>query len=123
VGEACEHSGQGGSGSAGQPRPLRRDGVSAKGGTPPTGPRVLIEADLLDTLASAPRSSLSTVLAGFTHVREEEVTGRGLQITVHHQLARWHDGGTFIWRGRERRPGQGGASSDLRYDDTTPWLA
>lgn len=104
----------------GERQALGHDGITTADGRPPTGPRVLVQADLLDPTSAAPRPSTSELLAGFTHIRDEEVTGRGLDVTVHHQLARWHDGGTFVWRGRERRSGRGGAASGLRYDETTP---
>ena len=34
--------------------------------------------------------------------------------------ARWHDGRTFVWRGREKRPARGEVSSALRFDATDP---
>jgi hypothetical protein len=98
----------------------RRDGVTTAQGQPPAGPRVLIAADMLDTPSGVLGSPLSSLLAGFSHVRDEEITGRGLEIVAHHQLARDHGGRIVVWRGRERRPGRGTISSGLRYDDATP---
>lgn len=47
---------------------------------------------------------------------EEEVPRAGAVVTRIPQLARWMDGSTHVWTGREKRPGRGEASSGLRFD-------
>jgi len=53
-------------------------------------------------------------------VREEEVTRAGIRVTTVDQLARWYDGRSFAWRGREKRPARGEVSSHLRFDAADP---
>ena len=49
-------------------------------------------------------------------IREEEVPRRGLTVTRSYQFARWRNGGSQLWIGRDRRLGQDEGSSGLRYD-------
>jgi hypothetical protein len=95
----------------------------------PDGTRWLVQARTLDTATGDVRSSKSRILAelhpvdGDRHrlgVREEEITRAGSRVTTLEQLARWHDGSTFVWRGREKRPGRGEVSSQLRFDAALP---
>lgn len=82
----------------------------------PDGPRVLRKAGLRDPVEGL-RTARSTLLAGFCHLHDHELTGRGFQVQVRDRLARWHDGTSHAWRGREKRSGPGEVSSGLRYDD------
>jgi hypothetical protein len=83
---------------------------------PQAGARILRKARLLDPVAGL-RTAQSALLAGFRDIHDEELTGRGLRVVVRDQLARWHDGGSLAWRGRQKQPGQGEAASGLRYDE------
>ena len=49
-------------------------------------------------------------------LREEEVPREGARVTRAYQLARWHDGSTFLWLGRRKRIGRGEGSSGLVFD-------
>src|SRR5262249_47156306 len=47
---------------------------------------------------------------------EEEVPREGIRVTRTWQLARWHDGSTHLWIGRQKEIGRGEGSSGLRFD-------
>jgi len=47
---------------------------------------------------------------------EEEIPREGLRVTRSWQLARWHDGSTHLWIGRQKEIGRGEGSSGLRFD-------
>lgn len=47
---------------------------------------------------------------------EEEVPREGIRVTRSWQLARWHDGSTHLWIGRQKEIGRGEGSSGLRFD-------
>jgi hypothetical protein len=49
-------------------------------------------------------------------IREEEVPRRGLTLTRSYQYARWRNGESLLWIGRDRRLGQDEGTSGLRYD-------
>lgn len=51
---------------------------------------------------------------------EEEVPREGTRLTRSHQLARWHDGSTFLWSSRRKQVGRGEGSSGLRFDVMEP---
>lgn len=83
-------------------------------------PQMLRKARLLETTTDAARSARSQVMRDVERdVFDEEVTRAGIQVRIVEQLARWHDGRTYVWRGREKRSWQGEAASGLRFDDTT----
>ncbi len=84
------------------------------------GARLLRKARLLETATTLVRGAKSRILADVTELRDEEVTRSGIRVTIVEQLARWHDGRTFAWRGREKRVGRGEVSSGLRFDAATP---
>ena len=70
------------------------------------------------------RKPFRSILGGFALlIFGIGVLGRGAREAVGlrstHVLARWHDGGTFAWRGREKRPGRGEVSSRLEFDAAT----
>ena len=56
----------------------------------------------------------------FLRVAEEEVPRDGLLLTRRFQLARTVGGGSVLWVGRDKRPGQGEGSSGLRFDTALP---
>jgi hypothetical protein len=84
------------------------------------GPRLLRKARLLDTATTDLRAAKSQLLADIQDVREEEVTRAGIQLRILEQHARGPDGRAYVWRGREKRPWKGEASSALRFDAATP---
>ena len=47
---------------------------------------------------------------------EEEIPREGIRVTRAWQLARWHDGSTHLWIGRQKEIGRGEGSSGLRFD-------
>ena len=47
---------------------------------------------------------------------EEEIPREGIRVTRSWQLARWHDGSTHLWIGRQKEIGRGEGSSGLRFD-------
>ena len=49
-------------------------------------------------------------------LREDEVPREGARVTRAYQLARWFDGGTYLWLGRRKTVGRGEGSSGLRFD-------
>lgn len=63
---------------------------------------------LLAPLASTPDARL----------REDEVPREGARVTRAYQLARWIDGGTYLWLGRRKTVGRGEGSSGLQFDLT-----
>ena len=50
------------------------------------------------------------------YVAEEEVPASGVIVSRRVQRTRWYDGRTFLWVGRARETGRGGASSGLGFD-------
>jgi hypothetical protein len=78
-------------------------------GTPPVAPRR--------------RGVLVNEFPAPFYVAEEEVPQSGIIVTRRVQRARWHDGRTYLWIGRARETGRGGAESGLAFDqagETTP---
>jgi hypothetical protein len=65
----------------------------------------------------APRGRLLAPLATVA-LREDEVPREGARVTRAYQLARWIDGGTYLWLGRRKAVGRGEGSSGLRFDIT-----
>jgi hypothetical protein len=53
-------------------------------------------------------------------IAEEEVPRDGIQLTRRFQLARTPGGGSVLWLGRRKRPGQGEGSSGLKFDTALP---
>lgn len=49
-------------------------------------------------------------------ILEEEVPREGIRVTRRYQLARWIDGSTHVWIGRDKQVGGGEGSSGLRFD-------
>ncbi|MCV7416496.1 hypothetical protein [Mycolicibacterium litorale] len=84
------------------------------------GPRLLRRASILDTACGRTTATKSAVLAEMPDIREEEVSSAGIRLRLVDQLARSHDGRSFVWRGKEKRVWRGEASSALRFDATTP---
>jgi hypothetical protein len=95
-------------------------GTVAEAADPTQRLMALLRSRLFDSIDDQARASRSRLLAHLSWLRDEEVTGSGVEVTVLDQLARTSRGGAVVWRGGERRPGRGGASSGLRYDDTSP---
>jgi hypothetical protein len=82
--------------------------------------KVLRKARLLETTTDPLRSAKSQIMRDVDHdICDEEITRAGVQIRIIEQLARWHDGSSHIWRGREKRSWRGEAASGLRFDATT----
>jgi hypothetical protein len=84
------------------------------------GTRRLRKGCLLDTPTGEEREARSRLLEHVETLREEEVTRAGIRVTTVDQLARWYDGRSFAWRGREKRPARGEVSSHLRFDAADP---
>jgi hypothetical protein len=84
-------------------------------------PKVLRKARLLETTTGTERTAKSQIMRDVDRdVYDEEITRAGVQIRMVEQLARWHDGSSYVWRGREKRAWRGEAMSGLRFDETTP---
>ncbi len=68
--------------------------------------------------ATEPRGRILKELASSSppSLFEEEAPQAGAVITRVPQLARWIDGSTHVWTGRDKRPGRGQGSSGLRFD-------
>jgi hypothetical protein len=49
-------------------------------------------------------------------IHEEEVPREGVRVVRTFQLARWQDGSTHLWIGRQKSVGRGEGSSGLRFD-------
>jgi len=49
-------------------------------------------------------------------ILEEEIPREGIRVTRSWQLARWQDGSTHLWIGRQKDIGRGEGSSGLRFD-------
>jgi len=62
------------------------------------------------------RSTILREVPAEFFIAEEEIPGSGLLISRRVQRTRWYDGRTFLWIGRAREIGWGGASSHLRFD-------
>ncbi len=87
----------------------------------PDVPRVLRKARLLETTTNAERSPKSQIMRDVDRdIYDEEITRTGVQVRMVEQLARWYDGRSYVWRGREKRSWRGEAASGLRFDDATP---
>ena len=56
-------------------------------------------------------------------VNEEEIPYAGTIVTRTYQRARWYDGKTYVWIGRQRKTGRGVGSSNLRFDQIEPTQA
>ena len=71
-------------------------------------------------LAATPHGRLLAPLAANPSLllREDEVPREGARVTRAYQLARWIDGGTYLWLGRRKDVGRGEGSSGLRFDTT-----
>ena len=50
------------------------------------------------------------------HIEEGEVPREGIIVERSYQLARWTDGSTHLWLGRQKRIGRGEGRSGLRFD-------
>ncbi|MDA0171419.1 hypothetical protein OJ998_20130 [Solirubrobacter taibaiensis] len=71
-------------------------------------------------LAGAPSGRVLAPLASDPNLRlrEDEVPREGARVTRAYQLARWIDGGTYLWLGRRKGVGRGEGSSGLHFDTT-----
>jgi hypothetical protein len=49
-------------------------------------------------------------------IKEEEIPRAGIFVTRRFQRARWIDGSTYLWIGRQKKTGHGEGSSGLRFD-------
>jgi hypothetical protein len=69
-----------------------------------------------------PRGRLLAAMSNDPEItlREDEVPREGARVTRAYQLARWIDGGTYLWLGRRKTVGRGEGSSGLRFDVTDP---
>jgi len=54
------------------------------------------------------------------YVNEEEVPYSGTILTRRWKRARWFNGRTYTWIGRNRETGRGQGSSNLRFDQIEP---
>lgn len=53
-------------------------------------------------------------------VNEEEIPYAGTIVRRSYQRARWYDGRTYLWIGRQRETGRGVGNSNLRFDQILP---
>lgn len=53
-------------------------------------------------------------------VNEEEIPYAGTVVSRRYQRARWYDGRTYVWIGRQRETGRGVGNSALRFDQIEP---
>ena len=68
-----------------------------------------------------PRTSLLQLRPGAPYrLHEHEVPPVGIRIEGQCYRARWHDGRTVLWFGRQRGPAQPGGSSGLLFDQLKP---
>jgi hypothetical protein len=79
-----------------------RRGAMPPHGTPPVAPRR--------------RGVILNELPAPFYVAEEEVPVSGIIVSRRVQRTRWYDGRTYLWIGRSRETGRGGAFSGLRFD-------
>jgi hypothetical protein len=80
-----------------------------------TMPRV-IDGIAQTTLVRPRTSILQYDTNGAYLINEEEVTLAGTIITTNFQRARWYNGATFSWVGRQRKTGLGQGNSGLAFD-------
>jgi hypothetical protein len=68
--------------------------------------------------ASVPPTPTGRILgvAGPLVIEDEEIPRSGARVTRRFQAARWIDGATHLWIGRDKQTGRGEASSSLRFD-------
>jgi hypothetical protein len=79
----------------------------------------LRRGELLDMNGAArPLVPFGRILTADPHLTlyDEEVPRAGTTVTRGYRLARWSDGTTRVWLGRDRLPGRGEGSSGLRFD-------
>lgn len=62
------------------------------------------------------RSTILQEVPAEFYIAEEEIPVSGLLISRRVQRTRWYDGRTYLWIGRAREIGWGGANSYLRFD-------
>ena len=62
------------------------------------------------------RGVILTELPAPFFVAEEEIPASGVIVSRRVQRTRWYDGSTYLWIGRARETGRGGANSGLRFD-------
>ena len=84
--------------------------------------------EIVFTLGKAPASDVygvavqpmpqGRILAGLEYgfLREEELPREGIEVLRAYQSARWVNGKTFVWIGRQKRVGKAEGSSGLRWD-------
>jgi hypothetical protein len=79
-----------------------RRGVMPPQGNPPVEPRR--------------RGVILNELPAPFYIAEEEVPSSGIIVSRRVQRTRWYDGRTYLWIGRARETGRGGAASGLAFD-------
>ncbi|EJN34820.1 hypothetical protein PMI35_00387 [Pseudomonas sp. GM78] len=66
------------------------------------------------------RDATSLLGLDIDRVYEEEVSRAGVRLQMVDQLARWTDGSTHLWRGRQKKAGRGESNAGLFFDFTGP---
>jgi hypothetical protein len=82
--------------------------------------RFLERALLLDTAEESLRDARGRIGQQLERLREEEVGREGVRVELLDQLARWTDGTSHLWRGRQRRAGKGESRAGLLFDAALP---
>jgi hypothetical protein len=91
--------------------PGLEQGVLQRQGLLLAGPDLLVQ----------PRTGLLQLHAGQSYpLHEHEVPTTGVRVEGRSYRARWHDGRTISWFGRQRGPAQPGGSSGLAFDKLLP---
>ncbi|HWT25645.1 MAG TPA: hypothetical protein VN213_19220 [Solirubrobacteraceae bacterium] len=93
--------------------------AAVRQGADEDGRVALVPAPLVDAADAAPRP-IGQLLEELDVIAEEEVTRAGVRVQLLDQLVRWIDGGSVLWRGREKTAGSGEVESRLFFDYTEP---
>ncbi|MBB2701483.1 UNVERIFIED_ORG: hypothetical protein GGI66_006204 [Rhizobium esperanzae] len=83
-------------------------------------PTILERGLLLETDDYKLRTASGILAVDIDKIFEEEVRRDGLRLQLVDQLARWIDGSTHLWRGRQKKAGRGESYAGLSFDFTGP---
>ncbi len=83
-------------------------------------PTILERGLLMETDGYRLRTASGILAVDIDRVFEEEVRRDGLRLQMVDQLARWIDGSTHLWRGRQKKAGRGESHAGLSFDFTGP---
>jgi hypothetical protein len=77
--------------------------------------RIRLRRGVLESALSGAKGRILTP-GGPLVIEDEEVPRSGARVTRKFQYARWSNGSTHLWIGRQKEPGRGEASSGLEFD-------